>query len=265
MRTGPDGFPDSFTHAVPDPAYPDTLLREARFSRFIPHDELAARRGVLADHIVADLETIDTDKPPLLVILLHGAMKFGMGLAEDIARRSSRLEPEIETAQYRSQGMGMLRKGRELGLNLAGRVVIIAEDIVDRGTTLQTAHRNFQAQGPAALAIACMLQREDGVNRLLRPQQPPPETIHYGGHLDPTPGIHPIRVNYAGFDIVSGFVVGHGLDAGPNGRYRTYPDLYAPDDPGRAYSPSRILGLNPSLVTGPDGIPLSSWAREPVA
>ena len=92
----------------------------------------------------------------------------------------------------------MVRIVKDLDVDLAGRDVLIVEDVVDSGLTLNYLRKNLAARGPASLEV-CALFLKEGI------QQVEPD------------------LRYVGFRIPDQFVVGYGLDVGE--RYRTLPDL----------------------------------------
>lgn len=96
----------------------------------------------------------------------------------------------------RSQGPRLVLPPEE---DLAGRNVLLLDDILDGGETLALLARTVEAMAPASLA-SCVLLYKD------RPDRP-----------------DRIRPQYVGFDIPDEFVVGYGLDFGD--RYRNLPDI----------------------------------------
>jgi hypoxanthine phosphoribosyltransferase len=93
---------------------------------------------------------------------------------------------------------GEVRLVADLEEPIAGRHVVIVEDIVDTGTTLLYLQEILRARNPRSLATACLLSK-------------------------PARRRTDVRVDYVGFTIEDRFVVGYGLDHG--GRYRNLPYL----------------------------------------
>jgi hypoxanthine phosphoribosyltransferase len=138
------------------------------------------------------------DRPPLLVGVLKGAFVF----MSDIARAIG-LPVEFDFMAISSYGSatktsGVVRIVKDLELDLTGRHVIVVEDIIDSGLTLQYLRRNLMARHPASLEICALLVREG--------QQT--------ADLD---------LKYVGFTIPPAFVIGYGLDVAE--RYRNLPDV----------------------------------------
>jgi hypoxanthine phosphoribosyltransferase len=91
---------------------------------------------------------------------------------------------------------GVVRILKDLDREISNRHVLIVEDIIDSGLTLDYLQRNLQVRSPASLEIATVLLKP-GLQRV---------------ELD---------VRYVGFEIPPDFVIGYGLDY--NGQYRNLP------------------------------------------
>jgi hypoxanthine phosphoribosyltransferase len=91
---------------------------------------------------------------------------------------------------------GVVRILKDLDHDIEGRDVLIVEDIVDSGLTLNYLLKNLQARRPASLEVAALLRKE-GIQEV------------------------DIDIRYVGFDIPPEFVVGYGLDYGE--RFRNLP------------------------------------------
>ena len=155
-------------------------------------DELAARVRDIGARITSDY----ADRPPLLVGVLKGAFVFMADLAREIG-----LPVELDFMAVSSYGAatktsGVVRILKDLDQEIAGRHILIVEDIIDSGLTLDYLHRNLEVRGPASLEIAALLVKP-GLQRV------------------------PIDVKYTGFEIPPDFVIGYGLDY--EGKYRNLP------------------------------------------
>jgi hypoxanthine phosphoribosyltransferase len=155
-------------------------------------DELQARIAELGKEITADYE----GRPPLLVCVLKGALMFMADLS-----RAIDLPVEFDFMAVSSYGSatkssGVVRIVKDLDLDLAGRHVLLVEDIVDSGLTLAYLRRNLLSRNPASLEVCALLVREGAATEDL-------------------------ALRYTGFDIPPDFVVGYGLDV--DERYRNLP------------------------------------------
>ncbi len=150
---------------------------------------LAARVAELGAEITADY----ADEPPLLVAVLKGAMLFMSDLCRSIA-----LPVDVDFMAVSSYGSatktsGVVRIVKDLDSELDGRHVLVVEDIIDSGLTLNYLRRYLAARQPKSLEVCALLVKE-GEQRV---------------DLD---------LRYIGFTIPPEFVVGYGLDIAE--RYR---------------------------------------------
>ena len=156
---------------------------------------LAARVRELGAQITADY----ADEPPLLVAVLKGAMLFLSDLCRAIA-----LPVDVDFMAVSSYGSatktsGVVRIVKDLDSELEGRHVLVVEDIIDSGLTLNYLRRYLAARQPKSLEICALLVKE-GEQRV------------------------EIPLRYVGFTIPPDFVVGYGLDVGE--RYRNLPGVH---------------------------------------
>ncbi len=166
--------------------------------------EVLVSRAALARRVVEMGERIGADyagRGLQLVGVLKGAATFLADLARALPLRDVRLDYLAISSYGRStETSGVVRFVKDLDEPIAGRHVLIVEDIVDTGLTLAYLREQLQARGPASLAVAVMLDKP-GRRRA------------------------PVPVEYVGFRIPDRFVVGYGLDHA--GRYRHFPDVVA--------------------------------------
>jgi tRNA(Ile)-lysidine synthase len=158
-------------------------------------EDLSRRVGELGEAITADY----AGRPPLLVGVLKGAMMFLSDLS-----RAIELPVEVDFMAVSSYGSatrtsGVVRIVKDLDADLAGRHVLVVEDIIDSGLTLNYLRHYLQARQPASLEVCALLVKE-GEQRV---------------KLD---------LRYVGFTIPSQFVVGYGLDV--DERFRNLASVY---------------------------------------
>ncbi len=133
-------------------------------------------------------------------LLLVGVLKGAFVVMADLARYI-RLPVEFDFMAVASYGAstqtsGVVRILKDLDHDLEGREVLLVEDIVDSGLTLNYLLKNLRGRRPASLEV-CALLKKTGIQRV---------------HLD---------VRYVGFEIPPEFVVGYGLDYAE--RFRNLP------------------------------------------
>ena len=155
-------------------------------------DELARRVRELGAEISRDYE----GREPLLIGVLKGAVFFLSDLM-----RSLDVSCEVDfmaVASYGSatESSGVVRILKDLDINIAGRDVLVVEDIIDSGLTLSYLMRNLQARKPVSLQVCALLTK--------------PERRE----ID-------VPVRWIGFEIPNRFVIGYGLDFAE--RYRNLP------------------------------------------
>ena len=158
----------------------------------IPKGALKQKVKQLATAISEDYE----GKNPVLVGILKGSFIFMADLV-----RQLKIPHEVDFIAVASYGSSMRASGvvrwlKDLGTNIEGRHVVIVEDIIDSGLTLNYIRNNLLTRNPKSLRIVTLLNKKK--SRSSR-----------------------IPLKYVGFSIPDRFVIGYGLDYGE--RYRNLP------------------------------------------
>lgn len=133
-------------------------------------------------------------------LLMVGVLKGAFIVMADLARHIN-LPLEFDFMAVSSYGAatktsGVVRILKDLDREIEGRHLLIVEDIIDSGLTLDYLLKNLEVRRPASVEIAALLVKE-GMQKV------------------------PVDVNYPGFTIPPDFVVGYGLDH--EERYRNLP------------------------------------------
>lgn len=136
---------------------------------------------------------------PILVGTLKGAFVFLADLVRQVG-----LPLEVDFIMVSSYGMGRTSKGqitvlKDVTTDVAGRHVLLVDDIIDSGLTLQFLRDHLLSRGAASLRVCALLARE----RVLA---------------------EGVAIDYLGFPVPEGFVVGYGIDYAE--QYRHLPDVY---------------------------------------
>jgi len=144
---------------------------------------------------------------PLLICVLNGAVSFMADLMKAMT-----IPLEIDFMAISSYGSstkssGVVRILKDLSNEISDRRIVIVEDIVDSGLTLQYLLDNLERRAPKDITVVALLKKD-------------------------TPAAIPVQVDRIGFDIPDEFVVGYGLDYA--GRYRNLPYVAVLDP--RVYS-----------------------------
>jgi len=160
----------------------------------IPEDVLQNRIQELADRVSEKYR--DSEEDLILVCVLKGAVFF----LTDFARKLS-IPAEMEFMAVSSYGnsttsSGVVRILKDLDKEIAGRDVLVVEDIIDSGLTLSWLLRNLRNRNPKSLEVVTLLRKPDV------------QTAQ-------------IDLLDIGFDIPNEFVIGYGLDYAE--RYRDLP------------------------------------------
>ena|SRR3712207_6449572 len=153
----------------------------------------------IQDRLRAIAKEIDRDYADRRVLLV-GVLKGAFVLMADLARYVN-VPVEFDFMAVSSYGSatqtsGVVRIMKDLERDIVGRDVLLVEDIVDSGLTLNYLLRNLRARGPASLEVLTLLSKPDQTRVQI-----------------------PIR--YHGFAVPNVFVVGYGLDYAE--RYRNLP------------------------------------------
>ncbi|MFL6090616.1 MAG: hypoxanthine phosphoribosyltransferase [Aeromicrobium sp.] len=149
----------------------------------ITEDEIRSVLDRMAKQITADYEGKDL----LLVGVLKGAVMVMADLARAIERHVEMDWMAVSSYGSGTKSSGVVRILKDLDTDVAGRDVLIVEDVIDTGLTLSWLVANLRSRGPASVRIAALLRKPDAMQM-------------------------EIDVDYVGFDIPNSFVVGYGLD-----------------------------------------------------
>jgi hypoxanthine phosphoribosyltransferase len=138
------------------------------------------------------------EEPLHLVGVLKGAVFFLSDLARQIPGEVSFDFIAVSSYGKETQSSGQVKLTRDLDANIEGKTVIVVEDILDTGLTLEYLLRVFEQRKPKQLRVAVLLDKHER-------------------------RIASVRADYVGFTIPNEFVVGYGLDYSE--RYRNLPHV----------------------------------------
>jgi hypoxanthine phosphoribosyltransferase len=169
-------------------------LHDKKFGLCISSAEIQAAVDRVAQAIIEDMK----DSCPLFLVVLNGAFMF----AGDLFKRIN-FDCEVtfmKLASYEgTESTGKVKKLIGLSESIEGRDVIIIEDIVDSGITMENMLIELFALRPASIRIASCL-------------------------FKPAAFTKQFKIDYVGFSIPNDFIVGYGLDY--DGLGRNLPDIY---------------------------------------
>lgn len=169
-------------------------IKDKRFTISITEEQILKEVDRVAQEINRDLK----EKNPLFLSVLNGSFMF----TADLMKRIN-IPCEISFVKLASyQGISSTGKITEvIGINedISGRCVVIVEDIVDTGFTMQRLLETLGTRNPKEIHIASLLVK--------------PEKLQV-----------PLNIEYAAMNIPNDFIVGYGLDY--DGLGRNYKDIY---------------------------------------
>jgi hypoxanthine phosphoribosyltransferase len=158
-------------------------------------DQIAQRVRELAASISADYAGSDL----VLIGMLRGAFVF---LADLIRQLTIPAKVDfVGAASYgsRTQTSGQVATTKELQLPVSGRDLLLVEDIEDTGVTLQETQKKLKELGPRSIKVCTLIDKRER------------------RRVD-------VPIDYVGFEIDKGFIVGYGIDYAE--QYRYLPDIY---------------------------------------
>jgi hypoxanthine phosphoribosyltransferase len=175
-------------------------LEQAVSEVLIDEERLRARVAELGEEISADY----AGREPLLVGVLKGAVFFMADLMRHLTVPCEVDFMAISSYGAAADSSGVVRILKDLEMNIAGRDVLVVEDIIDSGLTLSYLMRNLESREPASLEICALMTK------------PARREID-------------VPVRYVGFEIPNRFVVGYGLDFAERYRNLPYVGVLDPD------------------------------------
>lgn len=166
----------------------------------LSEDQIKARIAELGRELTADY----AGKNPIFIGVLKGVVMFFADMIRAIP-----LDCQIDFMAVSSYGggtqsSGKIRIQKDISVDLAGRHVVILEDILDSGLTLSHTAAYLKTKGPASLKICTLLDKPDRRKA-------------------------EVQADYVGFTISNLFVVGYGLDFDENYRNLPYVGVLKPE------------------------------------
>lgn len=173
----------------------EVFVGEDRFVVYLSEEKIQERIREIGEQITNDYE----DKVPVFIGILNGSFLFMSDLIKNVA-----LDCEIDFLRLSSYGDAKISSGnvkmvKDLNCDIEGRDVIVIEDIVDTGLSINYIERLMEAHKPASVSIVTLLMK--------------PDSLKYD-----------VKIDYIGFKIPDKFVLGYGLDYAQ--KYRNLRNIY---------------------------------------
>ena len=131
----------------------------------------------------------------VVVGVLKGCLPF---LADLVRKLNHEIETDFLALTSFQENTGRVRLTRDLGIDVSGRNALLVEDVVDTGFRLDFLRRHLETHEPAEVRVCTLFDRSD--RRIL-----------------------PVKVEYSGFVLQEGFIVGYGIDH--LGMFRNLPSV----------------------------------------
>lgn len=160
--------------------------------------EIAEQVAKLAREISVDY----ADKKLVLVGVLKGAFVFLADLARELTIPAAIEFVRIASYGSKKESCGKIQVKKDVEISLEGKDVLIIEDIVDTGLSLKFLIEHLRAHKPASLKVCALVDKK--ARRKVE-----------------------VQVDYTGFAMTDGFIVGYGIDF--NERYRALPEIFVVD------------------------------------
>jgi hypoxanthine phosphoribosyltransferase len=173
---------------------PIIKVHDKHFEPFIPENEILQEVSRIAEEMNRDLAS----KDPIFLGILNGAFMFASDLYKQLAFPCQ--ITFLKLASYSgTHSTGTVKQLIGINRDLKDRVVVVLEDIVDTGVTLETIIRQLSGYQPAEIRVATFLHKPDAT-------------------------IRKVDLDYVGMEIPNDFILGYGLDY--DGYGRNFKEIY---------------------------------------
>ncbi len=169
-------------------------IKDKEFQVLISSDQIERRVKEIAGQINEEYR----EKDPIFLAVLNGSFMFAADLMKEV-NIPSRISFIKVASYYHTASTGEVKKLIGLNEDITQRNIIIVEDIVDTGFTLEKTLEEVETANPSSIEVATFLLKPDALKR-------------------------PVDLKYVGFEISNEFVIGYGLDY--DGYGRNYGDIY---------------------------------------
>lgn len=169
---------------------PDTVTcNEETFKIYITKEQIDERLHQLGNKLDKEFE----GKKPIFIGILNGAFIF----LADLMRHVS-IPCEVDFMKLSSYGdekvsSGQVTELKHIDAKIEGRHVILVEDIVDTGLSMNFMVKRMKEENPASVTVCTLLHKKEATK-------------------------HDVQIDYVGFEIPNAFVLGYGLDYAQEGR-----------------------------------------------
>ena len=171
-------------------------IHDKTFELYIPYEKIRSVIEVMAEKMNTDF----AEKDPLFVCILNGSFMFAAELFKRIDLMKAQITFVKLASYHGDKTSGEVKQLIGFNENVAGRTVVVLEDIVDTGITLDNILEQLRLLKPAEIKVATLLLKPDALKK-------------------------EVQLDYIGLKIPNDFIVGYGLDY--NGLGRNLIDIYS--------------------------------------
>ncbi len=169
-------------------------VHDKYFKPFITEEQIQKEVSRIAEQMNRDL----ADKDPIFLGILNGAFMFASDLYKQLNFACQ--ITFLKLASYSgTESTGTVKQLIGINRDLKDRVVVVLEDIVDTGVTLETIIRQLSGYQPAEIRVATFLHKPEAT-------------------------IREVKLDYVGMEIPNDFILGYGLDY--DGYGRNFKEIY---------------------------------------
>ena len=165
------------------------FIKDERFVPYISQEQIDARISLMGKQLDKDYK----DSNPIFIGVLNGSFIFLADLMRNV-----QIPCEVDFVKLSSYGDQKVSSGnvttlKKVDARLEGRHIILVEDIVDTGLSMNYMLDQIKAHKPASIAVITLLHKKEAT-------------------------VHSVSLDYVGFEIPNAFVLGYGLDYAQQGR-----------------------------------------------
>ncbi len=177
------------------------VLHDKKFKICMTAAQIDEAVAKVAEKINADMKDVEV---PIFLCILNGSFMFTADLMRKVDIQSDIVF--VKLASYEgTSSTGNVKQILGLSKSVEGRTVVVVEDIVETGNTIEEIHRILKDAGAAQIKICTLLFKPEAYKK-------------------------PIPIDYPALSIPNDFIVGYGLDYNQLGRQ--YKDIYVLDESG---------------------------------
>ena len=177
------------------------VLHDKKFKICMTAAQIDNAVAKVAEKINTDLKDVDV---PIFLSMLNGSFMFTADLMRKIEVKSDVVFVKLASYQG-TESTGEVKQILGLSKSVEGKTVVVVEDIVETGNTIEEIHKILKDAGAADIKICTLLYKPDAYKK-------------------------DIPIDYAALQIPNDFIVGYGLDYNQLGRQ--YKDIYVLDGSG---------------------------------